>query len=205
MSLFFTLLFISLLWLLKLLEVGSGLSLLSFGIYPGRLSGMPGIALAPLIHGSFGHLVANTLPLLILGTSMLHTYPRAAQRALPIIYLLSGIGVWLFARPSYHIGASGLTHGMMFFIFTMGMLRRDRLAIALSMIVFFLYGGMIYSIFPREPGISFEYHFFGAVTGLVLAFFMKGLDPKIPAKKYEWEDEPEDIEDPIIGDEWREP
>ncbi len=199
------LLFIGFLWLLKLIETLTGLSLMEFGIYPGKVSGLPGIFLAPLIHGSFAHLVANTLPLFILGTSMIHTYPRSAIHAIPAIYLLSGLGVWIFARPSYHIGASGLVYGMMFFIFFIGVLRRDRLPIALSMLVFFLYGGMIWGLLPYDPSISFEYHFFGAMTGIVLAFIMKNRDPRIPEKKYEWEDEPDDVEDPIIGDEWRQP
>ncbi len=204
-SALFVLLFIALLWLLKSTEVLTGLSLLEFGIYPGKLSGLIGIPLAPLIHGSFAHLIANTLPLFILGTTIFHIYPRSAIHAIPIIYLLSGIGVWIFARPSYHIGASGLTYGMMFFIFFIGVLRQDRLPIALSMLVFFLYGGMIWGLLPHDPKISFEYHFFGAMTGIVLAFIMKNRDPKLPEKKYDWENEQDDEEDPIIGDEWKLP
>lgn len=204
-STLFPLVFIGFLWLLKSIEIMTGLSLLEFGIYPGKLTGLIGILLAPLIHGSFEHLIANTLPLFILGVSMLHIYPRSAFHSIPIIYIASGIGVWLFARPSYHIGASGLTYGMMFFIFFIGILRRDRLAIAVSMLVFFLYGGMIWGILPHDPAISFEYHFFGAMTGIILAFIMKDRDPKIPVKKYDWDDETDDEEDPIIGDEWRQP
>ena len=200
----FPLLFIALLWLLKLIEVISGLSLTGYGVYPGKISGLPGIILAPLIHGSFAHLVANTLPILVLGTSMTHTYPRSARPVFVSIYLISGLGVWLFARPAYHFGASGLNYGMMFFIFVIGILRRDRLPIALSMLVFFLYGSMIYGIFPQDPAISFEYHFFGAMTGIVLAFIMKSRDPKPPEKTYDWENEPEEEDDPVIGDEWRE-
>ncbi len=205
LSALFLLLFIGFLWLLKSIEIMTGLSLVEFGIYPGRISGLIGILLAPLIHGSVEHLVANTLPIFILGVCILHIYPRSAFQTLPILYLASGIGVWLFARPVYHIGASGLTYGMMFFIFIIGILRRDRLAIAVSMLVFFLYGGMIWGILPRDPAISFEYHFFGAMTGIILAFIMKDRDLKIPEKKYDWDDATDDEEDPIIGDEWRQP
>ena len=113
-----------------------------------------------------------------------------------LVYIGSGIGVWLFARHSYHFGASGLTHGMMFFIFTTGILRADRLSIALSMIVFFLFGGMVWTIFPQEPGISYESHFFGAVCGVLAAFLFRDRDPRPPEKKYSWEDEDdEDDED----------
>lgn len=204
-SALFPLLFIGLLWLFKVLETLTGLSLTEFGIYPGKLSGIIGIPLAPLIHGSIAHLIANTLPLFVLGTIMIHVYPRSAIHAIPIIYLLSGIGVWLFGRQAYHIGASGLLYGMVAFVFVIGVIRRDRLPVALSMITFFLYGGMVWGIFPGDPSISFEAHFFGALTGVALAIIMKDHDAKIPEKRYGWQDEPDDVEDPIIGDEWRQP
>ena len=108
------------------------------------------------------------------------------------IYFGSGIGVWLFARETYHIGASGLTFGMMFFVFTIGAIRWDRRAIALSMIVFFLYGGMIWGILPHDPGISFESHFFGALIGITLAIALRNRDPAPPEKRYSWEDEEDD-------------
>jgi membrane associated rhomboid family serine protease len=92
-----------------------------------------------LIHGSWNHLVANSTALLILATTLLYGYPRSAIPVMILVYIGSGIGVWLLARDSFHFGASGLTHGVMFFVFTAGILRRDKLSIALSMIVFFLY------------------------------------------------------------------
>jgi membrane associated rhomboid family serine protease len=135
--------------------------------------------------------LSNSFALLILGTGLRYGYPRAAGPVLVLVYLLSGLGVWCLGRESYHIGASGLTHGMMFFIFTTGILRRDRLSIALSLIAFFLYGGMVWSIFPQEPGISFETHFFGAASGVLAAFLFRRLDPLPPEKHYDWEDETE--------------
>ncbi len=114
---------------------------------------------------------------------------------MPAICMGSGLGVWLFARSSYHIGASGLNYGMMFFLFVSGILRRDRLSIAISLIVFFLYGSMVWGIFPVEPGVSFESHLFGAVLGTSLAIVLRKLDPARMKKQYDWEDEREDIED----------
>ena len=178
-----------LLWGIEVLDRGLGLQLHHLGIYPREPAGLWGIAYAPLIHGSWGHLLSNSFALLILGVALLYGYPRATIPALLFVYLCSGAGVWLFARSSFHFGASGLTHGMMFFIFTSGILRRDRLSIALSLIVFFIYGGMIWSIFPQEPGISYESHFFGALAGLLAAFLFRHLDPPVPEKKYDWEDE----------------
>jgi len=181
-----------LLWLIEALDRGLHLSLERLGVYPRTMAGLAGVLFAPLIHGSWSHLLSNSFALLILGTGLRYGYPRAAGPVLVLIYLLSGLGVWCLGRESYHIGASGLAHGMMFFIFTTGILRRDRLSIALALIAFFLYGGMVWSIFPQEPGISFESHFFGAASGVLAAFLFRRLDPPQPEKHYDWEDETED-------------
>lgn len=181
--------FVGLLWAIKLLELASGIVLISYGVYPLRWDGLPGILLGPLLHGSVAHLLANTAPLLVLGTALLYGYPRAAPIVLPVVYLGAGLGVWLFARPAYHLGASGLSFGMLFFLFTMGALRWDRRAIALALAVFLLYGGMIWGIFPTAPDISFEYHFFGALLGIILALLLRRVDPPPPATRYSWEDE----------------
>lgn len=188
--------FVALLWCIELLERGLGLQLYRLGIYPQAASGLPGIVFAPLIHGSWYHLVSNSFALLILGTALLYGYPRAAKPVLALVYLGSGIGVWLFARDSYHFGASGLTHGVMFFIFTTGILRRDKLSIALALIVFLLYGNMVWTIFPQEPDISYESHFFGAVTGVLAAFLFRDRDPLPPAKTYDWEGEDSEEDNP---------
>ena len=124
-----------------------------------------------------------------LGSALLYGYPRSAPWVLGWLYVGSGLGVWLFARQAYHLGASGLAFGMMFFVFTIGALRWDRRAIALSMLVFFLYGGMVWGILPSEPDISYESHFFGALLGVVLAIAYRNNDPAPPRKRYSWEDE----------------
>jgi len=186
--------FAAILWLIKLTEITFGLDLAQYGVYPRRPGGLMGILWAPLIHGSLFHVFANTTSILALGTALLYGYPRSAKIVIPAIYAGAGLGVWLFARSAYHIGASGLSFGMMFFVFTIGVLRWDRRAIALSLVVFFLYGGMIWGIFPGNPGISFESHFFGAFTGIALAFLFKNHDPAPPEKKYSWEDKADDAE-----------
>jgi membrane associated rhomboid family serine protease len=198
-SVLVTVSFIALLWAIVIVGLLSGLKLYRLGVYPGTLQGLPGILLAPLIHGSWSHLVSNSFALLLLGSALLYGYPRAARPVLALVWIGSGLGTWLFARHSYHIGASGLTHGIMFFIFTTGILRGDKLSVALSMIVFFLFGGMIWSIFPQEPGISYETHFFGAICGILAAFLFRDRDPAPAVKTYEWEDEAADDEedDPV--------
>ena len=196
--------FVGLIWSIWLIASVFGLELRHYGVYPRRFDGLAGLLAAPLLHGSFVHLFSNTLPAWVLGTAFLYGYPRAARLSIPLIYLGSGLGVWIFARSSYHIGASGLIYGMMFFLIVIGLLRRDRLSIALALLVFFLYGGMLWGVLPTEPGISFESHLFGAVIGTVLAFLLRDRDQSRPEKRYDWEDEAEEIDDRDAGDAlWR--
>ena len=199
--------FVVLIWWLKICEVTFGWSLHSLGIYPLNPNGLIGIVTAPLIHGSWGHIAGNTLALLLLGSILLYGYPKSRWWTLSIIWLTSGIGVWLFARETYHFGASGLTHGMFFYLFINGILRRDKRSIVLLMVAFFMYGGMLLTIFPREPGISYEYHFFGGLGGTLCAFIFRQWDPKLKEAKYSWEQQTGDgyvveEEDLIIGDQW---
>jgi membrane associated rhomboid family serine protease len=161
------------------------------GIRPRDAHGLIGVLSAPFVHASFAHLMSNTLPLGLLAALTLYAYPRATRYALPIIWLASGLGVWLWARPSVHVGISGVVHGLMFFLFVMGLLRRDRLGVAIALLVFFLYGGMLMTVLPREPDVSFEYHLFGAIAGVASALALRKLDPAPPRKRYSWEDEPE--------------
>lgn len=197
--------FTLLLWWLHFLAGVLGWNAWAFGIRPGELAGLVGILFAPLIHGDWEHLVANTPAVLILGTLLFYSYPRAARWVIPLVWLGSGAGVWLFGQDgSVHAGASGLTHGLMFFLFIVGVLRREPRAMAIAMAVFFLYGGMVLTIFPREEGISWEAHLFGAIPGALLAFLLFRLDAMPPRKVYSWEQETEEeAEDPVIGDQWK--
>lgn len=192
--------FVALLWWIKLIEVWLGESFAGLGVRPGNPLGLVGIVSAPLLHGSLDHLVGNTLPMLLLTTLTFSVYPRSALRAVLLIWLLSGLGTWLFGRESTHIGASGLAHGLMFFLFTLGALRRDRPAVATAMIAFFMYGGMLLSVLPGDPAISWESHLFGAVSGVLAALIWRRRDPAPPRKRYSWEDE--DEYEAILEDPW---
>lgn len=173
-----------------------------FTIAPLAGEGLLGILTAPLLHGSLEHIAANASALLILGTLAGSVYPRATGWAIPLVWLGAGLGPWLLAEPGSHtLGASGLTHGLMFMIFTLGLLRRDRAAIAAGMIAFLFYGGMVLTILPREPGVSWQAHMGGAVAGLVAAFLFRKLDPALPRKKYSWEIEEEEAEAARADDE----
>lgn len=181
---------LALTWI-KLVEWTLGADFSVLGILPRAASGLLGIVTAPLLHGSFEHLAANALAILILLTLSLYAYPRASIRALPLIWLGSGVVTWLIGRSSLHLGASGITHGLMFFVFVMGVLRRDRPAIGTALAAFFLYGGMFLSIFPHDPHISWEAHLGGGVSGLVAALLWRRLDPAPERKRYSWDEDEE--------------
>ena len=180
--------FVLLLWGVFLLDWLLGLELTRFGVRPGRPEGIIGVFAAPLLHGGFSHLGSNSVPLFVLLAGALFVYPSAAVRALPVLYVVSGLLVWVFARPSNHIGASGLLYGLLLFVFVSGVLRRDARSIALSMLVYFLYGSMVWGVLPIKEGVSWEYHLAGAVVGIVCALVWRRFDIP-PRKRYEWEDE----------------
>ncbi len=179
-------------WLAWLGAFALGWDMDALAIRPRDPRGLIGILTAPFVHASFEHLMSNTLPLGLLAALTLYAYPRATRVALPLIWLGSGLGVWLWARPALHVGISGITHGLMFFLFVIGLVRRDRLGVAIALIVFFLYGGMLMTVLPREQQISFEYHLAGAVMGVLAALLTFRLDAALPRKRYSWEDEEHD-------------
>jgi membrane associated rhomboid family serine protease len=202
-SIVLTTAFVLVLWSVRLAESLIGVSLTGLGVYPQSAGGLVGVVTAPLIHSSWEHLVSNTLPLLLLGSMLLYGYPRSRFWVLPVVWLLSGLGVWLFARQSHHIGASGIAHGLFFYLFIAGIFRRDKRSIALLMIAFFMYGTMLWTIFPYEPGVSFEYHLFGGLAGALCAILFRQWDPAPKVKSYVWEQDNRSDEDDLIGDEWQ--
>jgi membrane associated rhomboid family serine protease len=164
----------------------------ALAVSPRSAVGLLGLLGAPLLHGSPGHVGANAVSLLLLGTLAGTTYPRATVRALPLLWLGSGLGAWLLGEPgSLHLGASGLAHGLMFLVFALGLLRRDRAAIAAAMLGFMFYGGMLLTVLPREPGISWQAHLGGAVAGIAAAWWFRRADPTPPRRRYSWELEEE--------------
>ena len=161
-------------------------------VTPRTVEGLLGLLTAPLLHGSVEHIVANGIAVLMLGTLAGTVYPNATLRALPLLWLGSGLGAWLLGQPgSHHLGASGVTHGLGFLVFMLGLLRRDRAAIAAGMLAFLFYGGMLMTILPREAGVSWESHLGGAVAGVIAALLFRRSDPAPPRRKYSWEIEEE--------------
>lgn len=161
--------FIFIIWLVYAIGLLLPFDLAILGIYPRTFLGMTGILLAPLIHGSLFHLISNTLPLLFLGIVLFLFYDRIARKVFFQCYFFTNILVWIFARPSLHIGASGLVYGLASFLIFFGVFRKDIRSIVISLVILILYGGMVYGIFPQQPGVSWESHLMGALVGLTTA------------------------------------
>lgn len=178
--------FVVLIWTIKILEVSLEFNLVSFGIFPRKISGLVGIITAPLIHADFNHLISNSLPLFLLGLGISYSYPATSKKLFLGVYILHGLLVWIIARQAYHIGASGLVYGFVSFLFFSGIIRRDNRSIALALIVTFLYGGLTWGVLPIKAEISWEAHLFGSLVGIMFAFIFRKADP---APKYDWEDE----------------
>ena len=181
--------FVAVLWLIPVL--GWGLELERFGVRPRQWIGLPGILIAPLLHAGFGHLIANTLSLVVLGTTMLHLYPTAAFRVLPAVYLGPGIAVWLFARDGNHVGASGLVYGLVSYVFVAGLIRRDRRAVAASLLVAFMYGTAVWGVLPLQEGVSWETHLAATLIGALMAIALRHADIP-PRTQYSWEGKTDD-------------
>lgn len=136
-----------------------------YGLLPRTVRGLLGIVTAPLLHGSVAHLVSNTMPLLILGTVLYMFYDRIAGRVFLQCYFLTGLLVWLFGRPFYHIGASGLIYGLASFLMFFGLFRRDFRSLLISIIIVIFYGSIFYGVLPTQAGVSWESHLLGGVVG----------------------------------------
>lgn len=162
-----------LIWISKIFEVSFDTSFAFLGVFPRETKGLPGIILSPFIHGDFNHLISNSLPFLILFSGINYFYRKISNRVFLLIFLLTGMCVWIGGRPVYHIGASGVVYGMASFIFFSGIYRKNRALLAISLLTIFLYGGMFWGLFPVKEGVSWESHLFGFVTGFAIAIYYK--------------------------------
>ena len=188
--------FIALMWLVKITELLLETDLSGYGIYPLTLKGLAGILFSPLIHADFDHLFNNSLPLFFLATALFYFYSEVAVKVFLWTWFLTGLLVWLAGREAWHIGASGLVYGLASFLFFSGILRWHFRLIALSLLIVFLYGSMVWGLFPGVyKNVSWESHMLGFFSGVVLALWFRNEGPQRPV--YEWldEEETEDIED----------
>lgn len=167
------LLLLVVLWIIQILQWSTGKDLGFLGIFPREIPGLKGVFFAPLIHGGFGHLLSNSVPFFVLASMTLFFYPRIARTAFILIYILTGLAVWVFGRQVFHIGMSGVVYGLVAFIFWNGIFRHNLKSIALAAIVLFYYGSMLTGILPMEEDISWESHLLGGLSGIFVSFLFK--------------------------------
>lgn len=192
--------FIFLMWLVKIIEVLFEIDLSEFGIYPLAGKGLWGILFSPFIHADFKHLFNNSLPLFCLSVALFYFYSEVALKVFAWTFVLTGFLVWIAGREAWHIGASGLVYGLASFLFFSGIIRRHFRLIALSLLVVFLYGSMVWGIFPEiYKNVSWESHMLGFISGVVLAVGFRNEGPQRPLN--EWMDEDDVSESDIIENE----
>ena len=197
-SLVYPFIFVFTIVVIFFIEVIFEINLSNYGIYPRNFSGLKGVLFAPFLHGDASHLINNAIPLLILGTTLFYFYKEIALKVFLWIFLMGGFWTWVSAREAMHIGASGVIYGLFSFLLISGFIRRNIQLIAISFFVVFIYGSMIWGIFPIKKHISFESHFWGFVAGLILAIYYRKQGPQKKVHHWEEDDEDEDEADSNI-------
>jgi len=183
-------LLVLLLWVVHVYQWYNNVSFADYGLYPREWIGLRGVVFMPFLHGDFKHLISNSIPLLVLGGGLTYFYPTLYKKVIFWIIVAGGFWLWLGGRSSYHIGASGLVYGLSSFLFFSGFLRKDLRLMALSMLVVFLYGGMVWGILPLIKEVSWEGHLFGGLAGALMAWVYRTDGPQ--RKQYVWDLEEED-------------
>lgn len=170
--------FVVLIWLIHLTQGFLETSWADYAVYPRTLSGLTGIFTSPLLHADFGHLLGNTVPLILLGLLLFNNYKEISGKVFWSVYFANGILLWLFARDAFHLGASGVVYGIAFFLIFSGFIRKIPRLTMVSFLIIFLYGSMVWGIFPFDPHVSWEAHLYGAITGLILAIALRKEGPQ---------------------------
>jgi membrane associated rhomboid family serine protease len=191
-ALYISLFFVAILWAIKGFEYLAGISLGNLGIYPKTFEGLKGILFSPLIHADLYHLFSNSIPVLVLTTALFYFYKPVAVEIIVLLWLVTGLCVWICGRSAYHIGASGLIYGEASFLFLSGLLRKNVRLTAISLLVIFLYGGMVWGILPFFPEISWESHLFGGLSGFTFAIIYKDVKTFDEKRAFIEEDEEDD-------------
>jgi membrane associated rhomboid family serine protease len=165
--------FVVLLWMIEFVDYVLGNSLDDEGVRPRDDEGLIGIVFAPLLHAGWDHLIANTLPLLVLGFLVFLSGIGRALAATTVIWVVGGLGTWLIApEHTVHIGASVIVFGWLTYLILRGIFARSEVQIALGAVVLVLYGGALIGVLPGQPGVSWQGHLFGAIGGGLAAWWL---------------------------------
>ncbi len=167
------LLFVAVLWVVGIVDALAGLELGAYGIVPRTADGLRGIPLHVFLHGGFTHLLSNSGPLIVLGGLVSLRGSRTLLTSSVFIVLVGGLAVWLAARPSVHIGASGLVFGYFGYLVARGFYERSFKAILIAVVVAFFYWGLIFGVLPQLGFVSWEGHLFGLIAGVLYAYIVR--------------------------------
>jgi membrane associated rhomboid family serine protease len=160
-------------WVSEAVDTVLGGALDRFGIVPREVSGLDGIALAPFLHGGFGHLMANTVPFVVLGATIALAGLARLVAVSAIVVVLGGLGTWVTGAPStVHIGASGVVFGFAAYLIARGVFARQPMEVAVSAVVLVVWGGTVLGGVLPQDGISWQGHLFGAVAGVLAAWLL---------------------------------
>lgn len=179
--------FVLFIWIVFWFEVRFGYSFNDFGVFPRTLSGLKGIVFSPFIHSNIEHLYHNSIPLFVLSAALFYFYRPISWKVIIYGILFSGFLTWCIGRPANHIGASGLIYVLMSFTLFKGIFAKHFRLIAVSLLVVFLYGSMIWYVFPVKENMSWEGHLSGLIVGFLFALIFRKSIAK--PKKYIWEEE----------------
>ena len=169
---------VALMWAVFFLNAFLPVDFRQYGVVPRQADGLWGILCAPFLHGNLNHLLANSGPLFALLAVSLSFSRRMTAAALAAIVLIGGLGVWVFGKPhTVHIGASGVIFGLIGFLVFIGIFGRRWKTLALSLVVFFAYGGVLTTLFIHMPGVSWSSHFWGFAAGVLAAWRLGRVRP----------------------------
>ena len=165
--------FTAVLWVLEFYDQLTGRQLDREGIVPRDMDGLDGILWAPLLHGDLAHVAANSVPFIVFGFLVLANGIGRFVLVTAAIWLLGGLGVWLFAPPYVpHVGMSGVIFGWLTYLLVRGFFARSGAQIVLAVVVFLVWGGVLWGVLPGQPGVSWQGHLFGALAGSVAAWLL---------------------------------
>lgn len=178
--------FVVAIWLLEAVDWAVGGRLDQFGIIPRQLIGLRGIIAAPMLHGSFTHVTANTVPFVVLGWFVILRGVKAFAVVTAFALVIGGLGTWLIApATSIHIGASGLIFGFFGYLLFRGYFERSWQSIALAAVVLVLYGGMLLGLLPTAVQVSWQMHLFGFIGGALAAYVLSRIEKDADASTVE--------------------
>lgn len=200
-SLFMPLLLIFIMWMVAIVEALFNLSFYKFGVIPRDLIHSYNIFFATFIHKDWLHLWANTIPIFMLSWGLFFFYREIAYKVFLQMYIGSALLLWIIGRNAFHIGSSGLIYALASFLFMSGIIQKNYRLMAISLIVSFIYGSMIWGIIPTVTDISWEGHLSGLFIGFVLAVLYRNKGPVIPTHNFD-SDEDESIPEEIWNEDF---